>query len=394
FHTTLTPVKTGLLSLGPVTLNCNIIVKSKDSDGFFDDFFPSYEKQSVQVKSKKISLNILPIPTANRPANFSGGIGQFQLKVSATPLTVNQGDPITVKMDLSGKGNLQAINAPILQNSSGLKVYDPQRKSSSVQNGDGGDISFEQVLIPVDDKIKRIGPFVFSYFNPATGSYQQIAAPSIPVSVKTNPEFNESSVGDNGNQNEHLGRDLVFIKDSPGQLRLTKNRLYDQPWFWILQLLPLLGLLAAFYYNRHQKMLQSNSPAARSIRAGRVAQKQLEKSNQALADGKLDELLDELHSIIRTYLAEKYNLTVAGMTGDVVDILREHGITEPTLEKIKAFFTKYDFYRFTGATMTKDAATALWNDVNWIIEDLNHSSANVPKTETKPSPSEWKGVGH
>ncbi len=390
FHTTLTPVKTGALSLGPVTLNCNIIVKSRDSDSFFDDFFPNYEKQSVQVKSKKVSLSILPLPAAGKPANFSGGIGQFQLNVTATPATVNQGDPLTAKLALSGKGNFQAVNAPALQNSSGFKVYDPQRKNSTDQNGG---VIFEQVLIPVDAKIKQIGPYVFSYFNPAAGKYQQIVTSAIPLSVKANPEFNKSSAGmEISGQDQHFGRDLVFIKDSPGKLRLVKERFYYHPWFWILQLIPLIGLFAAYLYSRHRKLLESDTPAARSIRAANFAKKQLENASRTLSAGTLDQLLDELHLIIRNYLAQKYNLNAAGMTGDVTDTLKEQEVAESTLQKIKDFFVKYDFYRFTGATITKDDAHQMWENINQIIEDLNHSSGKANLNGYATPALDWKGA--
>jgi hypothetical protein len=391
FHTTLTPVKTGSIFLGPVSLNCNIIVKTQDSDGMFDDFFPNYQKQSVQVKSKRVLLHILPLPVAGKPANFSGGIGQFQLKVAATPETVNQGDPVTVKLDISGKGNFQAVNAPVLQNPSGFKVYDPQRKNGAEQKED---ISFEQILIPVDAKIRQIGPYIFSYFNPVAGKYQQIVTPAIPLSVKVTQGYNESSSGvENSDHSEHFGRDLVFIKDSPGKLRLVKERLYYQSWFWLIQLIPLIGLLVALFYCRYRKLLASDNPAARSIRAGSFARKQLEKANQSLSAGKSEELLEELHQIIRNYLAQKYNLNAAGMTGDVTDILRNQGVTETILQKIKDFFAQYDFYRFTGAAIPKNDAEQMWADINWIIENLNHSTSQTILNNGCASPAvDWKGA--
>lgn len=376
FHTTLTPVKTGTISLGPVPINCSVIVRNRDDDSFFGDFFPSYEKQSLQVKSKRLTLNILPIPETGRPTNFSGGIGQFQLKVTAAPLNVSQGDPVTVKMTISGKGNIQSINAPTLQNTEGLKVYDPQRKGITTQYENGGVVSFEQVLIPSDTKLKQIDPYHFSYFDPSKGTYQQLIAPAIPLSVKANPSFNETPIADSLDQGENLGRDLVFIKDSPGNLRLIVNRPYYHAWFWLLQLLPLFGLLGALYYRNYQKMLQSDTPTARTIRAGNRAKRELDKARLKLSNGQANDLLNDLHLIIRNFLAQKYNLSAAGMTDDVVDTLRNEKITETTLRQISDFFAKYDFYRFTGAHITKEDAQKIWDNVNQIIIDLNQKNNN------------------
>ncbi len=389
FHTTMTPVKTGTIFLGPVSLNCNIIVKSRDNDDFFGDFFPNYQRQSVQVKSKKIQLHILPLPSTGKPAGFSGGVGQFQLKAAATPQTVNQGDPLTVKIVLSGTGNLQAVNAPVLQNSNGFKVYDPLRKSTTGPKN--GEVSFEQVLIPFNAQVKQIGPYVFSYFNPVAGKYQQISTPAIPVTVKANPAFNESPGMGNPGPSERFGRDLVFIKDSPGKLRLIKERFYYQPWFWILQLLPLLGLGASFFHHKQRKLLQSDTPSARAIRAANFAKKQLENAGRTLATGNSERLLDELHLIIRNYLAEKYNLNSAGMTGDVVDYLKGQAISESTLQRIKDFFALYDFYRFTGAKITGDDTKKMWGEFLQMIEDLNHSGKENMNGNATPV-IEWKGV--
>ncbi len=389
FHTTMTPVKTGNIFLGPVSLNCNIIVKSRDHDDFFGDYFPNYQRQSVQVKSKRIQLHILPLPATGKPAGFSGGIGQFQLKAAATPQMVNQGDPLTVKLVLSGTGNLQAVNAPVLQNSNGFKVYDPQRKSTTGPSN--GEVSFEQVLIPFNAQVKQIGPYVFSYFNPVAGKYQQISTPAIPVTVKANPAFNESPGMGNPGPSERFGRDLVFIKDSPGKLRLIKERFYYQPWFWILQLFPLLGLGACFFHHKQRKLLQSDTPSARAIRAANFAKKQLEHAGRALATGNSERLLDELHLIIRNYLAEKYNLNAAGMTGDVVDYLKGQEISESSLQKIKDFFAKYDFYRFTGTKMTGDDTKKMWEEFLQMIEDLNHSGKENMNGNATPV-IEGKGV--
>jgi hypothetical protein len=371
FHTTLTPVKTGNIALGPAAINCNIVVRGRESDSFFGDVFPSLERRSVQIKSKKIPIRILPLPAAGKPADFSGGIGQFQLKVSASPGAVTQGDPVTVKMALSGKGNIQVVNAPVLKNQDGFKVYDTQRKSVNAQDGNSGAVSFEQVLIPVDGKIKQIASYHFSYFDPAKGFYQQITAPPIPLAVKANPDFNNGIVSDHPDRGQQLGRDLVFIKNSPGNLRLAKERLYYQVWFWILQLLPLIGLFITLYYHHYIKMLQSDTPEARSLRAGNRAQTQLDKAKDKLNSGKTDELLEELHSIIRTYLAQKYNLAAAGMTVDVVESLKNEGIDANVLQQIGDFFTKYDFYRFTGAGISSDDAGQMLQNIAHIIDELN-----------------------
>ena len=312
-----------------------VMVRGKNS--LFDDFFDDYVKRMVQLNSKSTAtLTILPLPDAGRPANFSGGIGHFQLNASAGPTDVSQGDPITIKMTVTGTGNLKSIAAPYLTNSNGFKVYDPQRKDTSVKNGEPIDhVAFEQVLIPLDPKVKQVGPIAFSYFDPDSGSYRQVTVAAIPVTVKPNPNFNATTVIPNSNSgNEQLGQDLIFIKDNPGQLQLGGKPVYRELWFELLQLLPVLGLMAAFIYRKKQELLQADTPESRTLRANNKANRRLATAGALKASGKYEELLEELHLIIRQYLGEKFNLAAAGMTVKVTETLNAKGVPAEVTEDI------------------------------------------------------------
>lgn len=395
FSSILTFVKVGRFNLGPVTMDCNVLLRSRARDPFFGDFFnDNYERHQVQLKTKPLAMNVMPLPQEGRPTDFSGGIGRFHLDVKASPTDVLQGDPITVKMTVSGQGYLQAISPPHLEKTFGFKAYDPQKKNlSTTDQGVGEKVAFEQVLIPVDCSVKQVGPFVFSYFDPGTGSYQKTVVPAIPVNIKPNPNFkNNLSTGSTGSGSEQLGRDLIFIKDAPGRLRYKEGRIYTKVWFWLLQLLPLILLGLALYYRRYTRMLESDTPQSRALRAGGLASKQLVKANELLAGGNLEEFLEQLHRTVRQYLGEKYKLPSAGMMGDVVERLKTEDIEAPVLQDIQEFFSRYDFYHFTGAKLSADDANQLWEMVNRVIRSLNEKNTGKGKNAQKKAPAEGRGI--
>lgn len=375
FQTKITPVKTGELVLGPVQLSCVKLVPDHSSDPF-DDFFSNYTKQPVNLRSKTIKMTVADLPSMGKPQNFSGGIGQFQLNVTAGPDHVAQGDPVTVKMHIEGDGNLQTIAPPQLKDVSGLKVYDAARKNtSSPEQSSPSGVDYEQIVIPISPSVKQIGPFVFSYFDPAIGRYRELLSPVIPLTVKPNPNFKPDTVLNDGKgsvEREHLGRDLIYIKEKPGGLRRAGQPLAKKPLFWIVQLIPLLGLIGSFTYQKQHQRLQADTPEARMIRAGAKAAKELERVKKALDGGKTDGILDDLHRIVREYLAEKYNLPAAGMTRNVVGDLLGENIDDAVLKAIDNFFAGYDFYRFAGSRLTDQTGYEFFETVQKIVESLNN----------------------
>ncbi len=364
FSTNLTSVKSGKFSLGPARLNFAVLIKQQTSDPFFS----SFKKYPIELKSNRLNINVLPLPTG-KPANFSGGIGRFQIQVTGQPTEVLQGEPVTLKLTVTGNGNLQTVDPPFIINNQGLKVYDPQKKNNN--NGETGQIHFEQVVIPIDPNVKQIGPFNLSYFDPYQGKYVKATAPAFAVKVKPNPNFKAVLFSDTTEtDSDSYGKDLVFIKEQLGSIKRRHEQLVYQSWFWWLQLLPILGLIVALGYRKYQKILLSDSPMARSIRAGSRAAKGLARVKTELIK-KPENTLEELHQLVKEYLGEKYQLTIAGMTGNDVEQIAAYGVESDTLRKIKDFFDQYDYYRFTGSKISPTEAEQLWEQVDLIIKTLD-----------------------
>lgn len=367
FSTNLTPVKSGNLSLGPASINIAVLIKRQTSDAFFS----SYKKYPIELKSNRLNLNVQPLPVSGKPVDFSGGIGRFQIQATGHPNEVLQGEPITLTLTVTGSGNLQTVGPPVLTDNQGLKVYDPQKKNMG--EGETGQVHFEQVVIPIDPQVKKIGPFSFSYFDPHQGKYVKATAPAIPVKVKPNPNFKAVVFSDTTEAaRDSFGKDLVFIKERPGNIKRREEQLIYQSWFWWLQLIPIIGLISALLYRRYQTVLHSDSPRSRALRAGARAAKALAKVKMEIAR-KPENALEELHLLIREYLGEKYRLTAAGMTGDVVGKIAPYGAKPEVLREIKEFFDQYDYYRFTGAKIGADEAGKLWEKVNSIIKSLDQA---------------------
>lgn len=351
--------KDGEFALGPFELSCNLLLGGRTGT-LLDEFWPSYEKKRVTLKSNPVTVTVLPLPKAGKPQNFSGGVGQFQLDTSASSQKpILQGDPLSIKIVVSGKGNFDSINAPSLKNTGNLKVYPAERKQIAGDNK----VVFEQVVIPLDPKITKIGPYYFSYFDTNTQTYQILKSNNIKISIKPDPHFPKQGTSQN-NENQAtvdvLGKDILFIKETPGNLKLKSDYIYHQFWFWLINLIPLLILLGLLVYQHYQKLMTSDTSWSRTTRANQNAQRKLSSVKKLLKEEHYAQIPEELQRIVKEFLGEKYKLKAAGITGSVITKLEKEQLDKELLTLIKQFFERYDYYSFTGSQVTATTATELF----------------------------------
>jgi len=193
FQTTITPLRAGQLTLGPATLRLNVLNRRRGGvfgDPFFEQFFQddpfSTERRPLDLRSEPLTLNILPLPEEGKPAGFSGAVGTFALQVTAAPTELNAGDPITVRMAVSGTGSLAEAGPPTISSTDGFRAYEVNSAKSDA--GAGGALSvsrtFEQVLIPNAATVRAIPPARFSYFDPQARQYRTLESQPIALVVR------------------------------------------------------------------------------------------------------------------------------------------------------------------------------------------------------------------
>ncbi|MBU1986457.1 MAG: BatD family protein, partial [Proteobacteria bacterium] len=134
----------------------------------FADFFNQQQLQEkkIQIVSKDMELQVLPLPIEGKPADFSGAIGKFDLQIKAQPTEVGPGDPITLTMTVQGKGNFDRVEAPVLSQAEGWKSYSPSSKMTPGARVGQGSKVFEQAIVAKDLDKTTIPPLSFSFFDP------------------------------------------------------------------------------------------------------------------------------------------------------------------------------------------------------------------------------------
>ncbi|MCM8756792.1 MAG: BatD family protein [Candidatus Omnitrophica bacterium] len=364
FTTNIFGIRSGEFKLGPAKLKCNLVVKKINRrrknifdddlwggffrDDIFEDFFGHYDIYPLELKSTELPVTVLGLPQEGKPNDFEGAVGEFKLEVEAVPLTVKVGDPITLKIKVIGYGNFDTVKLPKIQSTEGFKIYEPQ-----VTYKDNVKI-FEQVIIPIYDKVTHIPPINFSFFNPSIGQYETLNSNPIPIKVEKSEDTSAKLIEspklqvDLVSKKEELGKDIVYIKRTPDKFKKIDDYLYKHFSFWFFNLLSfIIFLFIIFLYRRHLKIIkdvqyQSQLLASKKVKRGLV------EINELLRDNNKEGFFDALFKTLRDYLAYKFSVPVGSITVDSIEeIVKSKNFNKNIDNKIKNILSECDMARYT-----------------------------------------------
>jgi hypothetical protein len=236
FKVPITIVKAGQLGLGPATLP---LLVPKGPPSFFDR-----NEREVRLAAEKVTIIAEPLPSANVPPTFSGAVGQYSIAMSAAPTNVAVGDPITARIQITGRGWLDALALPSQPAWREFKTYPA---TSRIEGGDpnntSGTKTFEQAVVPENHEIKILPPFEFTFFDPDRRAYQTLSTAPVPITVRPNAATAAPLPRLAGvtNAPQAPTADLIHIKPHLGNVT-AGPLLITQPWFLGVQLLPTVGV--------------------------------------------------------------------------------------------------------------------------------------------------------
>jgi len=390
FQTTFVPLRSGALTLGPATLPLNMLVQRRDpfaDDPFFQHFFqgdPFSARRPVEVRSESITLNVLPLPEEGKPSSFSGAVGSFKLHVSVTPTEVTAGDPVTLRMTLTGSGNLGEATPPVLASTQGFRTYTTQTVKPGRTSAGRTNVArnFEQVLIPNDASVRAIPAVHFSYFDPQGRRYATLESQPIALVVRpprAAPHAEVFAAGAGAPQSarpETLGRDIVYIKDDPGPWSSRNQPWYGSLAFLVWQPVPLLMFGGAVWYERRRRRLTGDVRYARFSRAGKEARRGLAIAEKELTRGTPGAFYDAASRTMQEYLAAKLGLPPGAV--DAAAITRCDLPTD-CVQRITEFLTTCEQVRFAPSARKVDMHGAL-SLAREIIRRMERLRALAPST--------------
>ena len=311
----LTAVKTGALTLGPFTANVVVVLPG----GFFG------EQRQVTLATEAVNVESLPLPEANKPANFSGAVGAFTMSANAGPTTVTVGDPVTVRVKISGHGSLDSLTLPPQDAWQNFKTYPPTTKlETSDQFGFQGTKTFEQIISPINNDVHELPPVHFDFFNPEDGQYHSLKSAALPLTVRAAGATPLPAMAANKSEEKPV-QDILPIKQTLGAITQVKvgrdsaEPIILHPIFLAAQTLPVLAFLAAFVWRKRTDSL-ANNPRRRRQRAvaqlvasGTADLKKFAAANQS------EEFFATLFRLLQEQLGERLDCPASAITESVLD---------------------------------------------------------------------------
>jgi len=330
----------------------------------------------VYRKTKEISLEVKPLPAKDRPEGFNNAVGSFTLAGELSKTDVAAGDAVSLKVKLSGKGNLKEIPDLLLPATPDLTIYSSKREDSvRPVAGDqiGGDKIWEYVVIPKVPGDHTIPALAFSYFDPERERYETIATSPLSLHAARGSDAGGAISGLAGLNKQNLtrqGTDINFIKLAAPDLRSHQAPLYLSAWFALLVALPVLLNVVIFLYQRERARQSADVVLARSRKAKRLARQRMRHAEKA-GHAEPRRFYDEAAQAFAGYLGDRFNLPEIAVTTDSLErVMKENAIDAETAREAIAVLQECDFGRFVSASSSPERRAALSGRICRLIDAL------------------------
>lgn len=380
YRTILYPQHSGDIAIDPAHFEAILRVQTQQRvRSIFDDFFGSYTNVTKALTAPGVTIHVAPLP-GGKPAGFSGGVGKFTLTPSISQTEVQANEAVTIKLDISGAGNMKLLKTPAIDWPEGFEPYDPKVTNNfkTTTSGVSGTKSIEYLAIPRSGGEYTIPSVKFSYFDIEEKAYKTLSTPEYTIRVKRGA--GESSAVNNQNavvsytQKEdikQLGTDIRYI-DTKAPKGNTEYSVQNTDLIWVWYAAPSILALILLIILRKQIKEASDLTRMRYKRANKVAQKRLKAASKALKANDKDAFYAAIEQAAWTYLSDRLSIPTADLNKDnIASLLTQKGVPDALIAEVKNVLSTAEFARYAPSTdhAMDELYTATTNLINNLEEE-------------------------
>lgn len=360
YRTILYPQHSGDITIEPAKFEAVIRVQTQQRvRSIFDDFFGSYTNVTKMLTAPGATIHVSALP-GGKPAGFSGGVGKFSMKPSISQTEIQANDAVTIKIDITGAGNMKLIKTPVVDWPEGFELYDPKvtNNFNTTTAGVSGTKSIEYLAIPRNAGEYTIPPIKFSYFDIEDKEYRTLESPEYTIRVKRGAGDSNSANGQDGGvvsythkeDIKQLGTDIRYI-DVRAPKGNTEYRLQNTDLIWLYYVIPLFIAIIVLVILRKQIKEASDLTRVRYKRANKVAQKRLKAAAAALKANNKDAFYAAIEQAAWTYLSDRLSIPTAELNKDnIAALLHEKGVSDELIAEVKNVLSTAEFARYAPST--------------------------------------------
>jgi uncharacterized membrane protein len=354
------PQQSGKLTIPPLEGRCKGQVRAaaqrRTGDPFFDSFFNDpffnrFQTIDIPLESNSLTIDVKPLPTSGKPADFSGAVGQFEFATSIDKTELKANEAINLQFTINGTGNVELIDKINVKFPPGFEVYDP-KVSKNIQispNGISGRKTFEYLLIPRNHGDFRIEPVSFTFFDLSKQSYQTLKSPGFDISVAKGEGTATDLVFSGRNQAsiQYLGSDIRYIRTTNPALVPVGNFFFGSDIFYLLIALPFLMFILFILIWKKELKKRSNIALMRNRKATRVARKRMKKAELYMKENQKELFFIEVSHALWGYLSDKFSIPLASLSMDSVTETLTHKELKPEIiEQFTETLNHCEYARF------------------------------------------------
>lgn len=373
------PQRNGKITIGAMTGTAIIRLRQtiRDPRSFFNSF-DTYQDVKKQLSTGTTTINVTSLPEP-KPNDFSGAVGSLSMtsSISATDIAVN--NSITLKLNITGTGNLKMIKTPKIEFPTDFEQYDPKvdNKFSVNQTGFSGSKSIEYIVIPRHNGTFEIPPVTLTYFDLTSNSYKTLTTERYNINVvKGAADSSPTTVysGKDQEQVKQISSDIQYIKTGNLRIRPKTEVFAGTLTFWLCLVIPLfIAVLLGIIFNKKAKE-NANIALVRNKKANKEATKRLKAASRHLKANQKEQFYDEMLAAIWLYLSDKLNIPLSSLNKEnAKEGLEKKNVPQDISADTIILLTNCEFERYAYSSDTHSAMDNIYNTAVNIIGKIENS---------------------
>lgn len=345
------PQVTGKLEIPSITFNGVVVQQNRNIDPF-EAFFnggSGYVEVKHSIKAPGITIQVDPLPT--RPSGFSGGVGRFNISAQLNKQETKANDPVSLRVIVSGIGNLKLLKAPVVNFPKDFDTYDAKvtDKTKLTSNGVEGNMIYDYLAVPRHQGKYEIPPIEFTYYDIDTDNYKTIKTQSFTLDIsKSDTDTSTGNVNSAGQEElKQLNKDIRYIKTGNTDIRDSGDFFFGSRNYLISITILMLIFMSLFIIFRQRAIDNADVGKMRGKKANKVATRRLKKAKLLMLKGNQNDFYDEVLRALWGYVGDKLNIPVEQLTRDnISQKLMESNVNADTINKFIGALDECEFERY------------------------------------------------
>ena len=339
------PQMTGKMKIPSITFK-GIVVQQNRSVDPFEAFFnggSGYVEVKRNIVAPSIKIDVLPLP--HKPANFSGGVGKFNISAQLNKNELKAGDPLSLRIVVGGIGNLKLIKQPVVNFPKDWDKYDPKvtDKTKLTSNGLEGNMIYDILAVPRNQGHYTIPPVELTYYDTSLNQYKTIKTQSFEIEVAKG-DGSRSSVVD---YSKDQPKDIKDIKKGEAELHSVDNFFFGSVGYLMSLLIPFAAFVALLVIFRKRAIDNADLVKMKGKKANKIATKRLRQANKLMLAGKTNEFYDEVLRALWGYVGDKLNMPAEKLSREnISEKLQSHNVDDNTISKFLSAIDDCEMMRF------------------------------------------------